>query len=304
MGNCSWLMALFAAAVWGLTWNFPPPAKIVVIAFWIFVVVKFRAMQRINVRPVNELSTAEVLQWFFLTPTLDADRFFGTLSAITPRPETGQWAFATFKTVVGAILFFIVAGQLVHSHHVVAGWVAMVGIVMMLHFGFLELVVLWWQSRGRDIRPLMQQPLQASSLREFWGQRWNTAFRDFAHQQIFRPLCRHSNARVATLASFLFSGAVHELAISVPASSGYGMPFAYLVIQWMGITVERNASQRGWPLRSAGCRWIRRPRHRGLRIVVSAVCRGTGIRRTTCPRSLWFHLRLLGNPPDHSVVLL
>ena len=256
MRHSTWLLALFAAAVWGLTWNSSPPVKMVVIAFWIFLVVKSQSLRRINKEHANGLNTAELLQWFFLTPTLDADRFFFATRSITNRPGAVQWVFAAFKAVVGAVLFFIVAGQFVHSHVIVAGWVAMVGIVMMLHFGLLELIVLWWRFRGRDIRPLMQQPLQASSLSDFWGQRWNTGFRDFTHQHIFRPLCRHSNARVATLASFLFSGAIHELAISVPADSGYGLPFAYFVVQWFGITSERSASWRGWPLRSGFPGWL------------------------------------------------
>jgi len=256
MRNTSWLLGLFAAAVWGLTWYNSPPLKMVVIAFWIFFVVKFRAMQGISKRPVNGLSNAEVLQWFFLTPTLDADRFFFARLSIGNRPGAVQWVFATVKAVVGAILFFIVAGQFVHGHVIVAGWVAMVGIVLMLHFGLLELIVLWWRFRGRDLRPLMQQPLQASSLSDFWGNRWNTGFRDFAHEHIFRPLCRHSNSRVATLASFIFSGMIHELAISVPAGSGYGLPFAYFVVQWIGITLERYASRRGWPLRSGVPGWL------------------------------------------------
>ena len=256
MRNTFWLIGLIAAAVWGLTSNTSPPLKMVVIAFWIFFVVKFHAMQRTNKRPSQGFSTVEALQWIFLTPTLDADRFFFAKPSIPDRPGARQWVVATIKTVVGAIMFFIVAGQFVHNHEIVAGWVAMVGIVMLLHFGLLELIVLWWRFRDRDIRPLMLQPLQASSLSDFWGQRWNTGFRDFAHENIFRPLCRHSNARVATLTSFIFSGMIHELAISVPAGSGYGLPSAYFVVQWLGITLERYASRRGWPLRSGFPGWL------------------------------------------------
>ena len=98
--------------------------------------------------------------------------------------------------------------------------------------------------------------MQAASLSDFWGRRWNTGFRDFAHEHIFRPFCRLSNARVATLASFAFSGLIHELAISVPAGRGYGLPFAYFSLQWLGITLERFASQRGWPVRSGFPGWL------------------------------------------------
>jgi alginate O-acetyltransferase complex protein AlgI len=92
----------------------------------------------------------------------------------------------------------------------------------------------------------MKQPLQAETLSDFWGRRWNTAFRDFAHEQIFRPLCRTYSPHAAALGSFFFSGLIHELAISIPAGSGYGLPTIYFLLQWVGTRLEKHGQQQRW----------------------------------------------------------
>ena len=45
---------------------------------------------------------------------------------------------------------------------------------------------------------------------------------------------------LAALAVFIFSGLLHEAVMSVPAEGGYGGPFAYFIIQYLGILTQRE----------------------------------------------------------------
>lgn len=57
---------------------------------------------------------------------------------------------------------------------------------------------------------------------------------------MFKDLARKVGAVRAVLAAFLVSGLIHELVISLPARSGYGLPTFYFVMQCLGVFVERS----------------------------------------------------------------
>src|SRR5439155_18422648 len=105
------------------------------------------------------------------------------------------------------------------------------GVAVMLHFGFFHLPSLAWRAAGRDAKPLMRAPLLTTSLAEFWGSRWNTAFPALAHDLVFSKLARPLGVAWAAFAVFLVSGVVHDLVISLPARGGYGLPTGYFLLQ-------------------------------------------------------------------------
>lgn len=88
--------------------------------------------------------------------------------------------------------------------------------------------------------PIMKNPLRATSLGEFWGERWNLAFAELARRFILRPLARPLGAGMAGSAVFLVSGLVHESVLSLPAGSGWGRPTLYFMLQPLGIFAEKN----------------------------------------------------------------
>jgi hypothetical protein len=175
-------------------------------------------------------------------PGLDAAAFLTT--GATDRPRAAEWAFGAAKCALGLGLFFIAARFAPADQPYLVGWIGMIGLVLILHFGLFHLLSCAWRSVGVNARPLMDNPVAAVSLSEFWGRRWNTAFRDLTHRFLFRPLTPWVGARGAIFGGFVFSGVVHDLVISLPAGGGYGGPTLFFTMQAVGMLVERTRPAR------------------------------------------------------------
>jgi alginate O-acetyltransferase complex protein AlgI len=195
-----------------------------------------------------------VAAWF-AWPGLDAASFFATNANVCP-PAAGEWSFAAAKTALGASFFWL-AGSIETEHDLVRGWLGMIGVVFVLHFGLFHLLSCLWRKLGYNAAPIMNHPWAATSLSDFWGRRWNRAFRDLAHRHVFRPLAKTLPANLALLAGFAVSGMLHEIVITVPAGGGYGGPTLYFCLQGLGIAFEHSRlgktlnlakGRRGWLL--------------------------------------------------------
>jgi predicted DCC family thiol-disulfide oxidoreductase YuxK len=185
--------------------------------------------------PAWPLRIGYLLAW----PGMGATKFVNR-TASPARPRGIEWIFAMGKMIFGIEVLWMVARTALPDHPLLAGWVGMIGVVFMLHFGLFHLLSLAWRGFGVDAMPVMQNPLLAKSLADFWGGRWNTAFNELAFRFTFRPLRRLTTPAVATLAVFGLSGLIHELVISLPADGGYGLPTLYFLAQGAGVIAERS----------------------------------------------------------------
>lgn len=198
-------------------------------------------------------SPARTWLYLFLWPGMDARRFLVSPPSVTP--GWPAWLWAGLKTIFGAYLLWVAARML--GGDLLAGWIGMVGLIFLLHFGSFDLLARFWQSHGIDASPLMRAPILASSLGEFWSRRWNSGFRDLVFGLWFARLRQRLGARAATLALFLVSGVIHDLVISLPARGGYGLPTAYFVLQGVGLLAEhaRGTTLARWRGRWQGRVW-------------------------------------------------
>lgn len=155
-----------------------------------------------------------------------------------PRPTA--WLWATFESILGAILLWVMARSISQGQPLLRGWIGMLGLILLLHFGTFHIVAFVWQSLGVKAEPIMSSPLRSTSLGEFWGRRWNLGFRQLAHELIFRPFYRGLGPETAGFLVFVVSGLIHDLVISLPARGGYGLPTLYFLMQGAGVTVERS----------------------------------------------------------------
>lgn len=251
-----WLPLLAASSVSALaTMGLPGWAVMWALTFSLYGGFKWltwrQALRQLQPRP----STARSLAYLILWPGMNAAAFLACES--TDRsPPLNEWLRAMRNMTGGAVVLWGLAARFMAWRMWAAGWAGLVGIGLLLHFGVLHLLSLAWRRAGVVATPIMQRPAAAHSLTDFWGRRWNTAFRDLAHQLVYQPLARRWGARHAMAAVFLFSGVLHDVAISIPSRAGYGLPTLYFLLQAVGVEIERSSFGRRWRLRSGLRGWL------------------------------------------------
>jgi len=233
-----WLpLITLPAAVLLIGRSFDPWALMWGLAIAIYAALKWMTWWR-GRAVVTQVSMRRSLAYLLLWPGMDAPTFLDARRSATP--VTGQEPARALAGMVLGLLLLSGAVRLVPSSlPLVAGWIGLIGLIFVLHFGSFRLVSIWWRWQGIEAVPVMRAPVAAASLGEFWGARWNTAFHVLARDYIVRPLRYRIGMPGATLVAFVGSGLVHDLVISVPAGAGYGLPTAYFSLQGLALLLER-----------------------------------------------------------------
>jgi len=193
----------------------------------------WRVRNRVTHRPWR--SAAYLLAW----PGMDAEAFLDDAQRAPP-PSALAWLWAILNTAFGVALLWFVTRTIPQQQRLLRGWIGMLGLILLLHFGTFQILALVWQRLGVKAKPIMSASLRSTSLGEFWGKRWNLGFRQLAYQLIFHPLHRTLGAGTAGFLVFVVSGLIHDLVISLPAGAGYGLPTSYFLLQGVGMTVEHS----------------------------------------------------------------
>jgi len=241
---CAAILAGSVLPPWELMW---------VLALSIYLGLKWLSWWRVRTHLQHAAwrSFAYLVAW----PGMDARSFLDARHGVQP-PAGRNWVQALFNTTLGGFLLWSVARAVPARLPLLQGWVGMLGLIMVLHFGTLQIVSLCWQSLGVDAPPIMSSPLRSRSLSEFWGRRWNLGFRQLAHELVFRPVERTLGVGLAGFLVFVASGLIHDLVISVPARAGYGLPTGYFVLQGIGVAIERSSAGKRLRLRREIRGWI------------------------------------------------
>jgi hypothetical protein len=229
---------------WGFMW---------VLAFSLYLALKWVTWwrARTHVQHAAWRSFVYLVAW----PGMDAGSVLNGSDRLPP-PSGRNWIRAFSNTTLGVVLLWVVARAVPIGLPLLRGWIGMLGLILMLHFGAFEILSLCWQSLGVDAQPIMSSPLRATSLSQFWGRRWNLGFRQLAHDLIFRPTQRILGVGLASFLVFVASGLIHDLVISAPARAGYGLPTGYFVLQGIGVAIERSAVGKQLALRHGPRGWM------------------------------------------------
>ncbi|MCA9450009.1 MAG: hypothetical protein KC931_23005, partial [Candidatus Omnitrophica bacterium] len=208
------------------------------LAFAIFFGLKWLTWRRTRVLSAPWWRHAGYLLFW---PGFDAETFLvATPQRRSPTPHSRELISSVVCFLAGLFLFFVAPGLFPNLDAYWIGWMGMVGVVLVLHFGSFHALSCLWRSMGVEASPLMVRPVRSSSLSEFWGERWNTAFRDLTHRYLFIPLSSLLGPRWGIFGGFLMSGLIHDVVISIPAKGGYGLPTLFFILQAVGFFIERS----------------------------------------------------------------
>ena len=152
--------------------------------------------------------------------------------------EPPKWKTGLTSLLLGLLLFSFCVWNPENLNRPLLVFISM---LFIFHFGILDLNAQLWKFFGRNTKPIMNEPWKAKTLADFWGKRWNLAFRDAAHKCIYIPFKNRFGAKAGFLAVFTFSGIVHEAVISVPAQGGYGGPMLYFLLQFLGLSLQKQS---------------------------------------------------------------
>lgn len=149
----------------------------------------------------------------------------------------------TSRIIIGLVLVILIkmTYDLLAESSVFRLFVALLllsGLSLILHFGILRINTGILRVAGYPVPVLFRQPLRSVSLREFWGRRWNIPFVEMISAVTYKPLRSIIPAQGALLVAFMFSGVLHELAISVSVIDCIGLPMLYFVFQGVAMVVE------------------------------------------------------------------
>ncbi|MBC7487057.1 MAG: membrane bound O-acyl transferase family-domain-containing protein [Cytophagaceae bacterium] len=160
--------------------------------------------------------------WFGMRPAL--------FEALISKPRSGVFYFVVkgFSRISMGIVLLIFSKLI--RQELASTLFLLIGLSFILHFGILNVGTAFWRALGVDVKELFINPYRATSLKEFWGKRWNMAFSEMTALIVYKPLLSILGKQQAVVLSFLFSGILHEIAISFPVQSGYGLPLLYFAI--------------------------------------------------------------------------
>ncbi|MCW1922209.1 membrane bound O-acyl transferase family-domain-containing protein [Luteolibacter arcticus] len=108
------------------------------------------------------------------------------------------------------------------------------------HFGALRVLKGALRAAGFPVRTLFPNLLEARGIGDFWSKRWNVGYSQMMQRLVGRPVQKVCGESAGVMAVFLGSGVLHELAITLPVRSGFGLPTIFFTLHGVATVMERK----------------------------------------------------------------
>lgn len=108
------------------------------------------------------------------------------------------------------------------------------------HFGALRVLKGGLRRAGYPVRTLFPNLLKAKGVGDFWSRRWNVGYSQMMQRLVGRPIEKVWGREAGIFGVFVGSGLLHEVAITLPVNTGYGLPTLYFAAHGLLVLLERK----------------------------------------------------------------
>jgi hypothetical protein len=108
------------------------------------------------------------------------------------------------------------------------------------HFGVLRILKGALRLLGFSVRTLFPNPLKTNGIADFWSRRWNIGYSQMMQRLVGRPTEAIAGKPAGVMAVFFTSGLLHEVAITLPVMSGFGLPTLYFTLHGLLTLLEKK----------------------------------------------------------------
>ncbi|MFK7850642.1 MAG: MBOAT family protein [Akkermansiaceae bacterium] len=126
----------------------------------------------------------------------------------------------------------------------VSGWrqllVMFLPMSLGFHFGALRVLKGVLRLSGFPVRTLFPNLLEARGVGDFWSRKWNVGYSQMMQRVVGRPITAVAGSNSGLMVVFLVSGLLHELAITLPVRSGFGLPTLFFVVHGLLVLAEKH----------------------------------------------------------------
>ncbi len=208
------------------------------LVFLCFFGFKWMTFYQQQIHSRQPIAWMRVFLYLFCWFGMDAKKFLDPdIRLDKPEPGFGLWVVGCAFT--GIFLIWGIPRVFPVSDYAQA-WFAVAGVFYLLYFTLFQWSSLILRYAGVHAAPFMHEPFLLTSLSDFWGKRWNMAFRQLMHDFFFKTVSISHGPHLAAWLVFFMSGVFHELIFSLPAQGGWGQPMLYFMIQWFGMRMEKT----------------------------------------------------------------
>jgi alginate O-acetyltransferase complex protein AlgI len=108
------------------------------------------------------------------------------------------------------------------------------------HFGVLRILKGTLRYFGFPVRTLFPNLLETNGIADFWSRRWNIGYSQMMQRIVGRPIESIAGKSAGVMAVFFISGLLHEVAITLPVMSGFGLPTLYFTLHGFLTLLEKK----------------------------------------------------------------